>query len=105
MAYRLPPHSVRWRCPMVIINRNDLSTRSLNRVETRLLQGRNVTGFGAKVSPAGSPSPRPTLRPQLAVPASIPGLLASGYPVHLKRTAKPGVEGTLFCASTSTTQS
>ena len=48
---------------MVIINRNDLSTRSLNRVETRLLQGRNVTGFGAKVSPAGSPSPRPTLRP------------------------------------------
>ena len=72
---------------MVIINRNDLSIRSLNRVGTRLLQGRTVSGFGAEVSPTGHPSPRPTLWPQLAMPASIPGHLASGYPVQLQRTA------------------
>ena len=90
---------------MVIINRNDLSILGFNRVDTRLVLDRNVTGFGAEVSPAGSPSPRPTLWPLLAMPASKPGHLAKGYPVHLKRTAKPGVEGTLFCAPTSTAQS
>lgn len=90
---------------MVIINRNDLSIRSFNRVGTRLVLDRNVTGFGAEVSPAGSPSPRPTLWPQLAMPASKPGHLAHGYPVHLKRTCQPEVEGTLFCAPTSAAQS
>ena len=90
---------------MVIINRNDLSIRSFNRVDTRLVLDHNVTGFGAEVSPAGFPSPRPTLWPQLAMPASTAGHLVEGYPVHLKRTAKPEVEGTPLCTPTSTAQS
>ena len=94
---------------MVIINRNDLTIRTMNRVEARVMQGRTVTGYGAEVSPAGPPSPRPFLWPQLALPASTPGNLAKGDPVHSKRTAKPTAEATRLgssqlCALATTAQ-
>ena len=76
---------------MVIINRNDLSIRSMNRVN-RAMQDRTVAGFGAMVSPAGSPSPRPFAWPELASQASTPGNTAQGYPVH--STGKPTAEAT-----------
>ena len=78
---------------MVIINRNDLSILSMNRVN-RVLQGRSVAGFGAMVTPAGSPSPRPFHWPELAHSASTPGNLAKGYPVQRQLTAKPEAEAT-----------
>ena len=78
---------------MVIINRNDLSIRSMNRVN-RGVQDRIVAGFGAMVTPAGSPSPRPFHWPELAHTASNPGNLAKGYPVQRQLTAKPEVEAT-----------
>ena len=78
---------------MVIINRNDLSIPSLNRADARrVMQGRTVAGFGAGVSPVGSPSPRPYHWPELAQQASTPGNLAQGYPVH--STGKPAAEAT-----------
>ena len=76
---------------MVIINRNDLSIRSMNRVE-RVLLGRSVAGFGAAVSPAGFLSPRPFHWPELAHTASIPCDLAEGYPVQRQLTEKPTAE-------------
>ncbi len=45
---------------MVIINRNDLTIRTVNRVNTRLMQGLTVTGYGAEVQPAGAISLAPT---------------------------------------------
>jgi|GEM_PF-3109054 len=78
---------------MVIINRNDLSIRSMNRVNRAMLY-RAVAGFGAMVTPAGSPSPRPFHWPELAHSASTPGNLAEGYPVQRKLTAKPTAEAT-----------
>jgi len=79
---------------MVINHRNVLSIPSMNRVNTRSMQDCGATGFGAEVAPAGSPSPRPVLWPELARPASSPGNLAKGYPVHSKRTRKPEAEAT-----------
>ena len=76
---------------MVIINRNDLSIRSMNRVN-RAMQDRSVAGFGAEVSPAGFSSPRLFQWPQLALQASSPGDLAKGYPVQHRLTEKPTAE-------------
>ena len=95
---------------MVIINRNDLTIRTMNRVNARrLMQDRTVTGYGAEVLPAGVLSPRPFLWPQLALPASTPGNLAKGDPVHSKRTAEPETEVTRLgssqlCAPATTAQ-
>ena len=86
---------------MVIINRNDLSIRSMNRVN-RVLQDRSVAGFGAMVTPAGSPSPRPFHWPELAHSASTPGNLAEGYPVQRQLSAKPEIEATRLDLATTT---
>jgi len=71
---------------VVIINRNDLSIRTLNRVLARQMSNRTVTGFGAKVSSAGVPFPRPYYWPELAHKACSPGILADTILVHSKRT-------------------
>lgn len=79
---------------MVIINRNDLTTRTVNRVNTRRMQGLTVNGYGAEVQPAGVLSPRPFPWPLPAHPASSPGNLAKGDPVQLQLTRKPTAEAT-----------
>ncbi len=79
---------------MVIINRNDLTIRTMNRVNTRRMQDLTVTGSGAEVLPAGVLSPRPFPWPLPAHPASSPGNLAKGDPVQLQRTRKPTAEAT-----------
>ena len=77
---------------MVIINRNDLSIRNMNRVNARGMQDCTVAGFGAVVSLAGSQLPRPITWPVLAPQASKPGNTAQSYPVH--PTGKPKAEAT-----------
>ena len=94
---------------MVIINRNDLTIRTMNRVNTRRMQGLTVTGYGAEVQPAGVLSPRPFPWPLPAHPASSPGNLAKGDPVPSKRTAKPETEvarlgSSKLCAPVTTAQ-
>ncbi len=80
---------------MVIINRNDLSIQNMSGVNGRnAMQDRTVTGNGAKVSPAGFPSPRPCSWPLLAELASISGSLATGYPVPFTGTQEPTAEAT-----------
>ena len=80
---------------MVIINRNDLSIQNMSGVKGRnAMQDRTVSGHGAKVSPAGFPSPRPCSWPLLAESASSSGSLATGYPVQSTGTREPTAEAT-----------